>query len=706
MSESVTTDNTAEAAHRRTWLAATGDELESQAWAKQQLQQLRDDPDVDPLLSLACVFASAAGPDESVLIHALASLRVGDVTRQSLAIASFAATAFDCTRARYRLELPTFAQKRFWQWRRGRGDEAQWLVELGVEAPDERLRAVRERLRQAYSAWARQAPQQRGAGKAGQWRMLIHAARMLLLERGLPSLWLTPLAQLPLPVSSANELWVSKEGPGAEALGRVDALMARGPGRRASAGPPPEPVPVAEDLPDVGERNALLVQAVRAALTQFRQRFFELSLWREHGVKNGAVARLDEIVELTIERLRAVERGATSLAIASVLWAHEMALHGKLKRTTVLSYTRLVSARRHMYSVYAVDVTDWESDTADDILDELMGFNPKAATLRRSSIIWGQFGRWLFDNDWLDEPFEISAVAARRGVSLHRTQIARPANFDEVLNYILTETVPAPAQDQDSMGFAGAKAQVLALAMGYYGGLRAGEVGQLTLADVLVEPAEPSCDLGALIHDPGTFPDDTQPLNEANAVVYLIIRRGKTPAARRRLPLHVLWPPKYTGLLMEYLAERSETLSRQRPDRQALFGPPGDERHFHRDALITPAIERLRESLGSGVDFHALRHAAATYWMLRVHAEQFSEFRASLNDQEHWLFHSGEPERFLETLCAPGAERAFLQGLQYQALARLIGHSSVETTIRTYAHSIGMLHGQWLKRTFSNHRST
>lgn len=682
--------------HRRTWLAASGDELHAGPWARQLLRALREDEQGDPRLRLAAVLLEATGADEVVLVYALACMRVADVTREAIAIPCDPQTARAGERAVYRLALPAFAQTLFWRWRRSCGAEHEWLIDLGEDRLDRRRKVLREHLVSQLRQWA-------GQGRPNHLPMLAQGARMSLLERGLPGLWLTPLQQLPLPMSPMNSLWVGSAGPGVGALGRSGAALRHGPPPRARGQSVPEPVAIADE-PEAGERSALVVDAVVRELKVFRGEFFKEDHWREHGVKTGSHSRLDELVDNTLAQLESLEGSGTSLAVAGVLWCQELALQGQHKRSTILSYSYQIMRRRHLYGVYAVDVTDWDGGTGDDILDEIRSIGLRNSSLSRTCGIWNRFARWLEHEGWLAETVTFGGVQGRRGESRHRSQIVRPANLDEMVARVLDGGPPDPLPDQSHPAPASDYEQALAGALGFYAGMRAQEVCELRLADVVIEPCEQTPDLGALIGD-GEVGAETNNTRgpSTQLAVFLIIRRGKTPAARRRLPLHLLWPPRYTKALVQWVEHRRGQFKARLPHQQGLFGPSGDPRRHHRKALIEPAMAWLRETVGVGVDFHALRHSAATYWFLRVHAGEFPDFRQHLNDQQHWVFEAGSCEAFLRGLCSPAPQRTMAQGLEFQVLARLIGHSSIETTLHTYAHSLSMIHGDWLKRVFSNH---
>jgi len=142
-----------------------------------------------------------------------------------------------------------------------------------------------------------------------------------------------------------------------------------------------------------------------------------------------------------------------------------------------------------------------------------------------------------------------------------------------------------------------------ALILGFYGGLRSSEVSRLTMNDVVSLDGE----LNVEIHN------------------------SKSPAGRRRVPLHMLAPADacktveklYENRLSEF---REKSISRQLILKNIpLFGPNRSRDHYTSRYLANTCIAELKKYMGMDFVFHSLRHSFASWLLLRWYAARYPE---------------------------------------------------------------------------------
>lgn len=180
----------------------------------------------------------------------------------------------------------------------------------------------------------------------------------------------------------------------------------------------------------------------------------------------------------------------------------------------------------------------------------------------------------------------------------------------------------------------------LVIALGCYGGLRISEIASLTLKDVQLEPlmsfATPFNGDRSVTHDESEGEGGEE--KAAPLACWILVLDGKSEAARRRIPLHVLSPRRVIPMLQRWVEERKRQCPGRPLDQIALFGPRGNPDAYQKEVLSRETITLLREEMGEHVDFHSLRHAAASWLILRLHAAQSADFLQSLCYQYDEIF--------------------------------------------------------------------
>nr|WP_086938231.1 tyrosine-type recombinase/integrase [Thaumasiovibrio occultus] len=191
----------------------------------------------------------------------------------------------------------------------------------------------------------------------------------------------------------------------------------------------------------------------------------------------------------------------------------------------------------------------------------------------------------------------------------------------------------------------------LALSFAFYSGLRRNEIRGLQLRDIQCW--------------------------QRQCIVYVRSneqRDLKSPASRRALPLHVLWPDDLRASLQQYL-ERREKIGAKSSER--LFPQP-----YLTDKSLMLVTSLLKDITGDGtLRFHHLRHAFANWVWLALHRKQLQ----SIPD---WLSYAALHYVDVEW----SDQLAESLGLRYYSrkrllvLSELLGHNSHHTTMASYIH--------------------
>ena len=201
----------------------------------------------------------------------------------------------------------------------------------------------------------------------------------------------------------------------------------------------------------------------------------------------------------------------------------------------------------------------------------------------------------------------------------------------------------------------------LAIALGYYGGLRISEVRKLTCASIVFSDRLTNLDVEVL--------------------------SGKSASARRRLPLDALAPVWVRDLLRQYVKDRMAAGLARNIGKVSLLGLAGDCERFAQGSFSRFVHARLKEAFGFDVTFHTLRHCFCSNLFIRWyglgHKDAFDDLRIA----GHELFQDAL-QRTLRGFfdCHPVDDRA-ARPYDLLSMIKLSGHASPTTFFRFYVHS-------------------
>lgn len=208
------------------------------------------------------------------------------------------------------------------------------------------------------------------------------------------------------------------------------------------------------------------------------------------------------------------------------------------------------------------------------------------------------------------------------------------------------------------------------LYLAFYAGLRSGEIASLSLVDVFTSRHE----------------------------VMIYIQKGKTPSAKRSIPLHLLAPKKVVDSVREYIECRNidyrvycqknkSTIPLKRAEVKLLSLNQDCKKSTSKEVVLK-ARQLLKKQLGDGADLHLLRHSFASHLFLRWYCTRHTDFITQLVDQHHWFFSERGLSAF-NTFLGNHPINDF-KGAETTAIIQLIklmGHKNTETFFAVYVHS-------------------
>lgn len=636
------------------------------------LSKLTVDPTEEgsgPLLEVAMRLVGQLGVGERVavgiLAHATESRMVGDNT---LWTPVHPADPFG---ARYRLPLPSPLGARLREWLNKSQHQPPPAVDPGTTVnsqgadADQVMKALRQELGTAFHQFNQAFEQAKGRPEPGRriasWPSFARDGRYLALRQEIPGFFLEVVRDYPLPAEAQA---FDPGQPSGSRIQRNDATPAGLPDTSGLHTPAPAgPITLFEGE---GEPPEDWSCQVRNALRNFTDRADELA--RDGVIKQGQRQTLNDHVEWQIEHANQIAPGSSILHVA-LLWGFSRLVPDEGAKNRI----KISSLRTEMSRLFSPallnspetwDLAEWDDETIEEVTARVL-------TTKR----WGPATRQYFRETWarflrFAQSFNIMpevTVVAGRGNDLPgrpRSEILKPVEIDRLFGFLFGQR---PANNQHRLRENWILA--CALVLGAYGGLRASEVLGLTLGDVLVTKDE----------------------------CWVDIRKGKTPSARRRVPLHLVAPPDQTSAIQEWVDKRFSEFPRGfNPSATALFGNHGQPDRYARARLIDPLIVWIREWLGPGVDFHLLRHSAASWLFARWHAAKTQDPTANDSLPYGWAFSDEGLSAAYYLLEGAMSDQGGSGDDALLRLAKFMGHQGYDTLLQHYLHTLGWVHGRTL----------
>jgi len=511
------------------------------------------------------------------------------------------------------------------------------------------------------------------------WTRLAQAGRYLAWQHGVPPAIVAILQTYPLPKSPVGiELFngATKEIGNPlipDTNSSIHLSLQQADKVREPTGTNPTPVSPRDD-----DWSAF----ARIALADFLAQIEKRCVSRKGTVRPSSGKTLDSILSRSLGQANAREPSTRSVLHLALHW---------LRRKLHADGIKVSSARKYVGQLFpelifdhpeSRDIATWDMETVDELTTELMTRPSWSIKTQNDFIVsWMQFLRFCHDVGILDRGDLPSltldeSIAGQPG----RRTIITPWQFDHLIHHIHFDATLS-AQERESY-----KA---VLTLGFYGGLRASEVLNLTLGDLVI----------------------SKPTTHAvTGEFYSHVLRTKTPAGRRTIPLHRLLPEEARRTLHAWCNERQASAIATGADRNRrlvpLFGPLEEGRRPVWNEVIQGPMQYMRRVLQTDIDFHGLRHSAASWLLLRAYLLIEPELGPRLAQGTHPLLDPAENKTLDEMFSAfePKASNAQEKILIF--LAKFLGHANIRTLMLTYAHTLGPIHSQALDHASTWHQRT
>lgn len=615
----------------------------------------------------------------------------------------------------------------------------EWLL---AERPEdqslsipERIRIVKGRMRQELASLITTLPMTTEERRRLKLTTLLSALPHAAVLGGLPGYWVSQFSRYPIPYSSAHGLYEPHSYFARLEAPPVSTVMATDSGNHQQESVANDDTVSAMDLfaTKASETNASPHSSV---LTQPPgQRLMTQDSWpidwlpsarrilkqwigvisSDHLRKTSdkrVKKRLEALLLETSRRLTRLMGIRHSYPVMVLYWLHDLRVTRMLRVSSLHTYlSRSLPMAMADYTL-SIDIQEWDNDSAQEMcwcVPRDMGWS--ASTTHSFLGNMGQLIRFMHSMGVLLD-VEPPISGNHKTPSAKRIHFATLRQMEKVRTHLLA--VPNARPD--------ATMQWLSIALGFHGGMRASEVCALTLRDIRIEcpqgtfsleqwledhcPAE----LAKALPDTGFSPpapheretlhvklrELLKSLPEIECRVY--IHAGKTPSARRVLPLHLLTFCGDIELLAAWWVYRRRCFPSTALSDIALFGPSESCQAFNHAGLIAPAIDTMRSVLGSAIDFHSLRHAAVSWWLIRLEAAQSRDILNDLQEHGSWGLQKAPLKRFLKGVRGYAGQDSQDRGMLLYQLAVWIGHRTPEQTLTHYAHSLEYLHRQAMRR--------
>lgn len=566
----------------------------------------------------------------------------------------------------------------------GRHQRDQWAIYLPShdsqptreqEQYRHRFNQLKQQLRTQHKIWFRAWAAQQDAPINAYLRSLPYFSRTLRLRalaQGMEVAFYHQLESLPLPAETPLGLaafLIFDQLTGYPPVGVSSATMRHHRLAPWSALSNLMPAPLAEQ--DICET----ITSDWALDAKFLLRAFVTDAKLQLGEKRLSKGQLKPLEILLLRYQNKAQHIApvTSALFLALLWIGRKLHHQKITVRTADEYLRNIVINGVLAYDGAFDLGDWDDEDVEEARLRVIRRQKPSSKVHVKSTEPS-----LADNTFQnrqDQLADFLAFCQSQGaltdatlakerliyaMSQRRNRVLGLQEFDQ-LQFNIRQSAAQEAELINSL-----------LTLGFYAGLRSGEMLALSLDDIEVCGPE----------------------------IYVRIRRGKTAAARRKIPLHLLAPKRVCEPFLEYLDTRLAAAGKHKAKlkKVAFIGPTRSVQGYKREELIPAVIGLLRYYVGPEFDMHSLRHGFGTWLMLRAYVLKHPELKAQLLEQQHALFRP-EGEARLTQLFQWTEDKPLLPGriTMFIHIRKLMGHSHISVLLQNYLHAFGVIH-QFLMR--------
>ncbi len=372
--------------------------------------------------------------------------------------------------------------------------------------------------------------------------------------------------------------------------------------------------------------------------------------------------QIQEALDVTRKNADALARSRRNALHLAIDWIeHKITSREITSPSTVRQYLRSVFLNGLLSDASSEDFSTWEPEDHEQLFEDIVGRDSIKSEQSRRKIVSAFKQVYSYGNKhgYFDN-IKLTYVAREWGGSTQRNEIIGLHAFDAFIEKLI----------------AGDAAPLLMLAtflvLAYYGCLRSSEISRLTLKDISIR----------------------------KPFLWITIERGKSAAARRRIPFHLTAPLYAQDIVRKFYNLRKEQFPEIAVLKHiALFGPEQELRRYTQEAMANSTIALLKAQFGKKMVLHSLRHCGCSWLLLRMYAARYPDVRELLVDRDHELFSeprlreaaylfSGDPGVTMHPLpCHSGLIR----------LSKIMGHLGQRTTFSTYIHTFHVIHAHAMK---------
>jgi len=493
------------------------------------------------------------------------------------------------------------------------------------------------------------------------WNAFCHVAHLIAFYAGVEPFLITVVRRYPLPVSHPVESTLPLRFSEIETRDSVfkitgQSLSTHNHSKSRSVALSEMKKPKIDWERDwCGRSKAVLRRLVVQLKTVSQKQIKQLSQ------KEKAFTYIDESIQKADE-LEPSQKSALHLAL---FWLRDYLNKHDITASTIEAYLKRAFINGLLDIADSYDLSGWDAEDHELAIESLLD-RPKLGEKSKQDIISVLKMIYVFaEKHGFSENVSINFSIEGWLASSTRPELIGLHRFDALIRILIQSNT------RDNLE----KATVLIL--GFYGGLRSGEVSRLTLNDVVSLDGE----------------------------LYIEIHHSKSPAGRRRVPLHMLAPEESCEIVRLLYKKRTLEFLVQSTSRQnilkniPLFGVEKSRVGYTGRYLAGACIAEVKKYMGQNFVFHSLRHSFASWLLIRWYASRYPDFVLSLAEGNHSVFGDEEQVR-LTQLFASGQVGIIPNhhASDLVVLSKLIGHSGQETLFSTYIHSFHIIHEHAMNR--------
>ena len=337
---------------------------------------------------------------------------------------------------------------------------------------------------------------------------------------------------------------------------------------------------------------------------------------------------------------------------------------GKIKANTLRAYLDRAVICGFLNSEESYHMTDWDSDDLVESLEDRLS-EPRLSKRSKGLILTAYAPLLRFLTAELGvSPVSIKGIRIDYVTGAGRWQLVSPHAIDKVISRL--------SRDPDRR----LRQAGLVVALGYYGGLRTGDIKNLTLADVVFN--DRLCDLD------------------------IEICRGKSRNTRRRLPFHALAPSHIQSQIREFSVDRlSEFPNRKILSKIPLLGPESCIESYDFASIARLARFVLKQAFGADTNIHTLRHCFCSNLMIRWYSIRHPDMLQDLRDASHEIYQPGLQDQLDRFFSVMPQEDGEIRPHDLISMIKLTGHANPETLFQYYVHTFGVIQSHAMRSCHS-----